>query len=106
MAFKQDPNYKYEIKEVIGVASPQEDLKGNWVKAVIKSLMTTSDGTDEGVDIRKYNVASEICGHGGIRLSIEEAHNVCNILLQAGYGSTSILEEECKRRKQLYEENE
>lgn len=102
--FKDDPNYKYEIEEILGIASPQEDLKSNWVKGVLKTLMTTSDGQEPGVDIRRFDAATKQMGRGaGIRLTIEEAHNVCNILLQSGYGSMEILEEEYKKRKQMFE---
>lgn len=102
--FKDDPEFKYEIKEILGIASPQENLTSNWVKGVLKTLMTTSDGEEEGVDIRRFDTASQRCGKGmGIRLTIEEAHNVCNILLQSGYGSLEILEQELAKRKSMFE---
>lgn len=102
--FKDDPNYKYEIEEILGIASPQENLTSNWAKAVLKSLMTTSDGQEEGVDIRRFDTASQKCAKGsGIRLTIEEAHNVCNILLQNGYGSLEVIESEYKKRKGMFE---
>lgn len=102
--FKEDPNYKYEITEIMGIASPQEDLKSNWVKGVLKTLMTTSDGQEQGVDIRRFDTATNTMGKGaGIRLTPEEANNVCNILLEHGYGSIEILEEQLKRRKEMFE---
>ena len=102
--FKEDPNYKYEIEEILGIASPQENLTSNWAKAVLKTLMTTSEGQEEGVDIRRFDTANQKCGKGsGIRLTVEEAHNVCNILLQNGYGSLEILEEEYNKRKKMFE---
>lgn len=101
---KDDPNFKYEIKEILGIASPQENLKSNWAKGVLKTLMTTSEGQEEGVDIRRFDASSQQMGRGsGIRLTIEEAHNVCNILLQNGYGSMEVLEEEYNKRKQMFE---
>lgn len=102
--YKNDPCYKYEIKEILGVASPQENLTSNWVKGVLKTLMTTSDGQEEGVDIRRFDTASQKCAKGaGIRLTIEEAHNVCNILLESGYGSLDVLEKEYNKRKSMFE---
>lgn len=102
--FKNDPNFNYEITEILGIASPQEDLKSNWVKGVLKTLMTTSDGQEPGIDIRKFDASSQQMGRGaGIRLTPEEAHNVCNILLQSGYGSLDILEGELEKRKKLFE---
>ena len=38
---------------------------------------------------------------GGIRLTIEEAHRVCDILLDLGYGTTENIEEALKKRKAL-----
>ena len=102
--FKDDPNYKYEITEILGIASPQEDLKSNWVKGVLRTLMTTSDGQEEGVDIRRFDAATQQMGKGGgIRLTPEEANNVCNILLENGYGSIEILEQQLEKRKKMYE---
>lgn len=101
--YKDDPNYKYEIKEILGVASPQENLTSNWVKGVLKTLMTTSDGSEEGIDIRRFDTASKKIGGSGIRLTIEEAHKVCDILLQSGYGSLDILEAEYQKRKNMFE---
>lgn len=102
--YGNDPNYKYEITEILGIASPQETLTSNWAKAVLKSLMTTSEGQEEGLDIRRYDTAGQKCAKGaGIRLTIEEAHNVCNILLQNGYGSLEVLESEYNKRKRMFE---
>lgn len=104
MAKFNDPNFKYEIVEIMGIASPQEDLKSNWVKGVLKTLMTTSDGQEPGIDIRRFDAATNQMGKGGgIRLTPEEASNVCDILLQNGYGSIEILEEQLKKRKDMYE---
>ncbi len=104
MARNGKANYaKYEIKEILGISSPQETLQGNWVKAVLTSLMTQKEGGEEepGIDIRHYNVESKLT-RGGIRLSIQEAHNVCNILLQNGYGSLEVLEQELEKRKSMF----
>ena len=99
MAYKRDENFKYEIKEVLGVASPQEDLKGDWVKAVLVSLMGEEE--EMGIDIRAYNAGNNTC-RKGVRLSIQEAHNVCDILLMNGYGSLSVLEKELEKRKGMF----
>lgn len=104
MANKSDPNFKYEIEEILGIASPQETLTTNWAKGVLKTLMTTSDGQEEGIDIRRFDTATQKFGKGaGIRLTVEEAHNVCNILLQNGYGSLDVLETEYNKRKSMFE---
>ena len=103
MARKQNEDYQYEITEVLGVASPQETLNGDWVKAVLTSLMTLEEGKEpeEGVDIRKYNAGNGRV-RGGIRLSIQEAHNATDILIQNGYGSFDVLEAEYNRRKGMF----
>lgn len=106
MAKKNSEDFKYEIKEVLGVASPQEDLKGNFVKAVLTSLMSNDDGEMlDGVDIRGYNASTGRI-YKGIRLSIQEAHNVCDILLQNGYGSMDVLEAEYNKRKGMFSKDE
>lgn len=93
---------KYDITEILGVASVQEDLRSNWCKAVLKTLMDTGkNGSEEGLDIRRFNVENYTLG-SGIRLTPEEANNVTNILLQNGYGNFDVLEEEYKRRKSLF----
>lgn len=99
MAKSKDENFTYVIKEVLGVASPQEDLKSDWVKAVLSTLM--GEDQEEGVDIRAYNCGTKVM-RKGIRLSVQEAHNVCDILLKNGYGSMDVLEEEYNRRKNMF----
>lgn len=102
MAKKSKEDFRYEIKEVLGIASPQEDLKGDFVKAVLTSLMSgEKDEMIEGVDIRGYNAGTGRT-YKGIRLSIQEAHNVCDILLQHGYGSMDVLEAEYNKRKGMF----
>lgn len=101
---KKDENFTYEIKEILGIASPQEDLKSDWVKAVLLTLMGDKENEDvheEGVDIRKYHVGKNIMKNG-LRLSIQEAHNVCDILLQNGYGSLDVLKAEYERRQNMF----
>lgn len=105
MARKSKEDFTYEIKEVLGVASPQEDLKGDFVKAVLTSLMSGDDGEMiEGIDIRNYNAGTGRI-YKGIRLSVQEAHNVCDILLQHGYGSMDVLEAEYTKRKGMFSGN-
>lgn len=102
MGFKKSEDFKYEIKEVLGVASPQEDLQGDWVKAVLSTMMSQKPGEEEaGIDIRNYNAGTGVC-RKGIRLTIQEAHNVCDILLQNGYGSLDVLEKELAKRKGMF----
>lgn len=94
-------NYSYEITEVVGIASEQPvDFHSEWCKAVLKTLL---NGTDEGIDIRRYNSETKVLGHGGIRLTIQEAHNMVDILLQNGYGSMEVLEKVYNERKSLFE---
>lgn len=95
-------NLKYEIKEILGVASVQEDLRSNWCKAVIKTLMDNGDGEVEGLDIRRINVENNTMSTG-LRLTPEEANNVTNILLENGYGSFDVLEKEYSKRKGLFD---
>lgn len=103
MAKKSKEDFKYEITEVLGIASPQEDLKGDFAKAVLKSLMSGEKEGEmiDGVDIRGYNAGTGRT-YKGIRLSIQEAHNVCDILLQHGYGSMDVLEAEYNKRKGMF----
>lgn len=97
---------KYEITEILGVASVQEDLRSNWCKAILKTMMNNGSGDDEeGLDIRRFNVEDNTIG-SGIRLTPEEANNVTNILLENGYGNFDILEEEYNKRKSLFSSEE
>lgn len=98
---KKDPNYKYEITEILGVASVQEDLRSNWCKAILKTLLNDGSGDEEGLDIRRFNVEDSTMGTG-IRLTPEEANNVTNILLENGYGDFEKLEEEYNKRRSLF----
>ena len=101
MAVKTE-DWKYEITEILGTVSPQADLESAWCKAVLKTLFNE---TEEGLDIRKYNSTKNILGKSGIRLTVPEAHNLADILLQNGYGSMEILESEYNRRKALYSDD-
>ena len=91
--------WKYEIKEILGTVSPQADLESAWCKAVLKTLF---NDTEEGIDIRRYNPVRNILSKSGIRLTVEEAHVLTDILLQNGYGSMEALDKEYNRRKALY----
>lgn len=102
---KKKPDLKYEITEILGVASVQEDLRSNWCKAILKTLMNDGSGDAEGLDIRRFNVEDYSMGTG-IRLTPEEANNVANILLENGYGNFEVLEEEYKKRKSLFSSEE
>ena len=95
-------DWKYEITEVLGTVSPQADLESAWAKAVLKTLFNDSE---EGIDIRRYNSVKNILGKSGIRLTVAEAHNLTDILLQNGYGSMETLEKEYNRRRALYEDD-
>lgn len=105
MANNFEENHKYEIEEILGVATPQEDLHTDWCTAVIKAMMTYLDSgdTEQSIDIIKINVSTNKLGRG-VRLSHEEANNTCDILLDHGYGSMDVLEREYLRRKSISEE--
>ena len=94
---------KYDIIEELGVVSKQEDLHTDWCKMVLKTLLTYVDSGDseEGIDIRSMNVNTKIKSSRGIRLTIEEAHNVVDILLENGYGSTEAIEKAYKNRMEM-----
>lgn len=89
---------KYEINEILGVASEDAGLHSDWCKAVLQTLMDD----EEGIDIRRFNAGSNMLGKG-IRLTVQEAHNVADILISNGYGSMTVIEEEYNKRKSLYE---
>ena len=97
---------KYDIIEELGVVSKQEDLHTDWCKMVLKTLLTYIDSGDseEGIDIRSMNVNTKIKSSRGIRLTIEEAHNVVDILLENGYGSTEAIEKAYKNRMEMFKE--
>lgn len=99
---KPSEDWKYEITEVLGTVSPQADLESAWCKAVLKTLF---NDTEEGIDIRRYNSMKNILSKSGIRLTVAEAHNLTDILLQNGYGSMETLEKEYNRRKALYSDD-
>jgi hypothetical protein len=92
---------QYEITEVLGIVSPTEDLKTRFAKGVIKSLWNNNGTMEEGLDIRRFD---EVTKHafGGIRLTLEEAHKVCDILLEQGYGSTEVIKQAYEKRLELH----
>ena len=96
--------HSYEIKEILGNVTPVQTANSTFIKGVLKTLAKYSedDPGEEGVDIRYYNHILKIPNGRGIRLTEEEAHAVCDILVQNGYGSTKTLESELERRKSLY----
>lgn len=95
------PKFDYEIKEVLGTVTPTEDLRTPIIKGVLRTLLKTADGIEEeGIDIRRFNRNTNMV-FGGIRLTIEEAHRVCDILLDLGYGTTENIEEALKKRRAL-----
>ena len=98
---KNNRDIKYDITEIIGVATPNADLKSDWVKAVLKTLL---NDTEEGVDVRRFNLKTNMQG-SGIRLTIEEAHNLADLLISHGYGSMEAIEAEYKRRCDLFKES-
>lgn len=101
MAKEGKPKFDYEIIEVLGTVTPTEDLRTPIIKGVLRTLWKTANGDEEeGIDIRRFNRNNNMV-FGGIRLTIEEAHRVCNILLDLGYGSTENIEAALEKRKDL-----
>jgi hypothetical protein len=100
MAGKSKPEFKYDITEVLGVASPEADLTSAWCKAVLKTLFNEEE---DGIDIRNFNRETKLMGKG-VRLNIQEAHNLTDILVANGYGSMEVLEKEYKRRRSLLDD--
>ena len=96
---KKDDNFRYEIKEVLGVASTQADTSMAWVKAVLMTLK--GEEQEVGIDIRNFNQETSHM-RSGIRLTPQEANNVCDILLSKGYGSLEVIEEQIKLRKNQF----
>lgn len=96
---KKSEDFKYEIKEILGIASPQEDTKSVWVKAVLETLM--GDNKEVGIDIRNYNIDHERMKNG-VRLTPQEANRVCDILMEHGYGSLEVMEEQLSKRKGIF----
>ena len=95
------PKFDYEIKEVLGTVTPTEDLRTPIIKGVLRTLLKTADGIEEeGIDIRRFNRNTNMV-FGGIRLTIEEAHRVCDILFFHGSATTENIEEALKKRKVL-----
>ena len=101
MAGKSKADFKYDITEILGVASPEADLTSAWCKAVLKTLFNEEE---EGIDIRSFNKETNVMGHRGIRLNIQEAHNLTDILVANGYGSMEVLEKEYKKRRSLLDD--
>lgn len=102
----KNPNFSYEIKEVLGEVATSVSSSGRYAKAVLKTLMkqNNSDPGETGIDIRKYDRTLMVPSGSGIRLTVQEANNVCDILLKNGFGSTDVLEEEYNKRRNLYTE--
>ena len=88
-------NMKYEIIEELGVVSKQEDLHTDWCKMVLKTLLTYIDSgeSEEGIDIRSMNVNTKIKSSRGIRLTIEEAHNMVEAIEKAYKNRTELFKE-------------
>lgn len=93
--------FTYEIVETLGTLTQEADLHSSWCKAVLKTLLN-DDQT--GIDIRSLNTANNTMGGRGIRLTVQEANNLVDILLENGYGSASAIEKAYNKRKSLYEE--
>lgn len=96
----------YEIVEILGTATPIEDIRTTYAKSVIRSLWRDHGELKDGIDIRWLDTADEKQKKalGGIRLTIAEAHNVCDILLEHGYGSTQAIKDALTKRISLIED--
>lgn len=99
MAKKKD-DFKYEIVETLGTLTQEAGIHSRWCKAVLKTLLNDDQS---GIDIRSLNKETNIMGERGIRLTIQEANTLVDILLDNGYGSASAIEKAYEKRKSLYE---
>lgn len=91
--------FQYQIKEILGVATVQENLNSSWVKAVLTTLKGKEK--EPGVDIRNFKLERNRMGIG-VRLTPQEANRVCDILLSHGYGSLEVIEEQIEKRKGVF----
>ncbi len=98
MSGKKD-DFKYEIIENLGTLSQEADIHASWCKSVLKTLLNDSES---GLDIRTMNMSTNTMGSRGIRLTINEANNLVDILLNNGYGSVSAIEEAYQKRVAIY----
>ena len=94
------PEYKYEIVENMGSLTKEADIRGSWCKAVLRTLL---DNSEDGIDIRRLNTETMVMSSTGIRLTIQEANELVDILLSHGYGSVSAIEQAYQKRTSLYE---
>lgn len=98
MAKKKD-DFKYEIVENLGTISQEADIHTSWCKSVLKTLLNDEES---GIDIRSLNTLNNTMGTRGIRLTVQEANNLVDILLENGYGSATAIEKAYNSRIALY----
>lgn len=96
--------YNYKVKEILGTLTKNADLHADWAKSVLYTLLESSGEkeAEDGIDIRDYNSKVQRMGARGIRLTIDEANTLVDILLANGYGSMESIEEAYNKRVGLY----
>lgn len=92
-------DFKYEIVETMGTISQDAGVHSAWCKAVLKTLLNDSES---GIDIRSINQETHVMSGKGIRLTVQEANNLVDVLLENGYGSVGAIEKAYNKRKELY----
>ena len=90
----------YKVNEIISELSHSKT--SNWGKYLARCSL---DDQPETLDIRHlgYNEEDDEYRAGkGIALNDSEADKLTNELVRLGYGDNSLIEKECKRRKEMY----
>lgn len=93
MARKDD--FSFEVDKVIGYLNEE---KSGWVKGVVLGSWGDSP---KSINIRTMNESKNIYGKG-ISLTHEETDSLCDILLNAGYGSVEQMEAALKIKRKRY----
>ena len=86
---------KVDIRDIIGVV---KDYESSWSKSILKVRYGDNDDT---IDFRLFNNENNFIGKG-ISFSMEETDRLCDILVEAGFGTTEKLEKELIKRKKRY----
>lgn len=87
---------KVDIRDIIGVVKDYETSP--WTKSIIKVRYGDNDDT---IDFRLFNNDTNFIGKG-ISFSMEETDKLCDMLVEAGFGTMEVLEKELTKRKKRY----
>lgn len=94
-----DPS-RYKVEEMWGTVS--ESKNSNWGKYVFKGRFDDNPSTIDIRFLKRMGDGDDFIAGKGISLTDEEVDSVVNTLVQRGYGSVSVFNEEKRRRKKLY----